>query len=176
MIVTSRVRLARPGDADGIMAMLREMHAETGMMGLSEKRVEAMIGRAFSKTGGATIGVIGPPGKLEASICLLISSIWYSHDFHLEELWNFVRAPYRGVRDNAGVHHVDRLVEFAKRCGDETALPVLIGIMSGIRTEAKVRKYRRLLGEPIGAFFLHRPHAGARTSATAELTAKAGTA
>lgn len=151
MLVTSRVRKADAGDADDILAMCNEMHRENGMFTMSDKRVHDLISRAMNRQGGV-IGVIGEPGKLEASIYLLITNIWYSEDYHLEELWNFVRPQYRKSSDN-----VEQLVNFATRCGDEINLPVLIGIMSNIRTEAKVRKYRRLLGDPIGAFFLRQP-------------------
>lgn len=150
MPTTSRVRRAETGDTDEILAMCREMHAENGMFTMSDRRVKELISRALNKE-GAVIGVVGQKGNLEASIYLLITNIWYSEDFHLEELWNFVRPAYR-KSDN-----VEQLVSFAKRCGDEIKLPVLIGIMSNIRTKAKIRKYKRQLGDPIGAFFLHQP-------------------
>lgn len=150
MLTTSRVRRAEPDDEADILAMCREMHRENGMFTMSDGRVKDLISRAFNKQ-GAVIGVIGKRGRLEASIYLLVTNIWYSEDFHLEELWNFVRADFR-KSDNA-----KDLVAFAKRCGDEIGLPVLIGIMSNIRTKEKIRLYQRQLGEPIGAFFLHKP-------------------
>jgi hypothetical protein len=150
MLTTSRVRRAEPADEPEILAMCREMHAENGMFTMSDERVREIIGRAFNRQ-GAIIGVIGESGRLEGSIYLMITSIWYSTDWHLEELWNFVRPQFRKTGN------AEELIRFAKRCGDEIGLPVVIGIMSNIRTEAKVRIYRRQLGNPIGAFFLHNP-------------------
>ena len=154
MIKTSPVRRPVPEDRPEILAMCREMHAEHGMFSMSDERINNLLDRAFHHQGGV-IGVIGPRGgRLEASVYMLISSMWYSDDFHLEELWNFVRPDYRKVNNGGNVRE---LLSFAKRCGDELHIPVLIGIMSNVRTKAKVDLYTRLLGEPMGAFFLHKP-------------------
>jgi hypothetical protein len=154
MLVANRVRKATQDDADDIYAMLCEMHRENGMFTMSAPRVREILARAFNR-GGAVIGVIGPKGKLEASICLLITNIWYSDDFHLEEFWNFVRPDFRKS------NNAKELISFAKRCGDEINLPVFIGIMSSIRTQAKIDLYKRQLGDPIGAFFIHQPRRAA---------------
>jgi GNAT superfamily N-acetyltransferase len=150
MLVTSRVRKAEAGDADEILSLCREMHRENGMFTLSDARVRDIIGRAFNRQ-GAIIGVIGKRGAVEASICLLVTNIWYSDDFHLEDLWNFVRPEFRRS-DNA-----KELIAFAKRCSDEVGIPLIIGVMSNVRTEAKIRLYERSVGKPAGAFFLHQP-------------------
>lgn len=150
MLHISRVRRADAKDEDEILAMCRQMHVENGMFTMSDDRVREIISRAWKKQ-GAIIGVIGERGKLEASIYLLLTNIWYSNDWHLEELWNFVRPDFR--RSN----NAKEMIAFAKRCGDELGISVIIGIMSNIRTESKIRLYERSLGKPAGAFFLHQP-------------------
>jgi hypothetical protein len=50
-----------------------------------------------------------------------------------------------------------RLIEFAKKCADEIGLPLTIGILTNQRMEGKVRLYRRSLGVPAGAWFVHFP-------------------
>ena len=42
-IITSRVRKADAGDAEEILAMCKEMHAENGMFTMSDKRVKELI-------------------------------------------------------------------------------------------------------------------------------------
>lgn len=149
MIVTSRVRKADRSDAPELMAMCRELHTENGIFSMSDQKVWSYLEKAFNRQ-GAVIGVIGTT-HLEASICMIISNFWYSEDWHVEELWNFVRPQHRKT-DNA-----KELIAFGQRCADEIGIPLVIGVMSNERTEAKVRLYRRKLGEPSGAFFVY-PH------------------
>lgn len=108
-----------------------------------------MLHKAFDRKGGV-IGVIGDPGNIEALIFLLISSFWYSSAWHLEELFSYVRPQFRKST------HAKALVEWAKRASDEIGIPLVIGIISNTRTEAKVRLYRRQLKDPAGAFFVYR--------------------
>lgn len=151
MLHVSRVRRADAKDEDDLVAMCHELHRENGLFTMSSDRVREMLRRAFTKNGGI-IGVIGDRGKLQGSIYLLLTQLWYSDDFHIEELWNYVRPEYRKFNNPT---HAEEMIRFAKRCGDELGIPVIIGIMSNTRTEAKVRIYRRQLGDPVGAFFLH---------------------
>ncbi len=149
-LVTSRVRKADAGDEDELVAMCHELHRENGIFTMSDDRVRAMLRHAFDRKGGI-IGVIGERGKLQGSIYLLVTQIWYTDDYHIEELWNFVRPDYR-KSDNA-----KEFIAFAKRCSDEIGIPSIIGILSNDRTQAKIRLYERSLGRPAGAYFLYHP-------------------
>lgn len=150
MLQHSRVRRADAGDEDDLMAMCRELHSENGLFAMNEDKVRGFLRRAFDAK-GAIIGVVGERNKLQASLYMLISSFWYSDEWHLEELWNYVRPAYRKT-DNAKA-----MITFARRCSDELMIPLVIGVFSNERTQAKVRLYERALSKPAGAFFVHQP-------------------
>lgn len=150
------VRVATREDQDEIMRLLTCMHAEGGIMPLDEMAAKKTFDLAFNRQGGI-IGVIGIPGDIKAMIFLLMSRFWYSRQYHLEELFNFVRPDVRNSAGNSKDGYASRLIEFAKRCSDEIGLPLTIGILTNQRMEGKVRLYRRSLGVPAGAWFVHMP-------------------
>ncbi len=142
------VRVASPEDEEEVMRLLTLMHAESGMLMLDEARAREMFRRAFHRR-GAVLGLIGPPGDIKAMIFLLISNFWYTSQYHLEELFNFVRPDCRKS------NYARRMIAFAQTCADETKLPLVIGVLTNQRMEGKVRLYRRNLGYPKGAFFVY---------------------
>lgn len=144
------IRLGKSSDEEEVFALCRELHVENGLFPMSEAKVRAILQRAFRSEGGL-LGLIGPPGAIEAMIFLLISSAYYADQWHLEELFSYVRPAHRKTT------HARRLVEWGKHMADEVHLPAIIGIISSKRTEAKVRLYQRFLGNPTGAFFLYVP-------------------
>lgn len=131
--------------------MFHETHLENGLFPPCENKVRHFLRLALSGRGGI-IGVIGDHGHLQASLYLLFSTHWYSEQWHLQELWNYVRPEYRKT-DNA-----KELIGFAKRCSNELGIPLVIGVVATNKTEAKIRLYeRQLLAKPAGSFFLHQP-------------------
>lgn len=150
--MTEQVRIATRTDEDEIMLLLAQMHSEGGIMPLDEMEARKTFDLAFNRQGGI-LGVIGEPGDIKAMIFLLISRFWYSKSHHLEELFNFVRPDVRKSKEN----YAPRLIEFAKKCGEEIGIPLTIGILTNQRMEGKVRLYRRSLGVPAGAWFVHMP-------------------
>lgn len=148
MTEASKVRVATPGDEEGLMALCRLLHAENGLFPMDEDLVREMLWRAFDRQGG-TIGVIGPRDALQGMIAIMISRFWYSKQPYLEELFNFVHPEHRRSA------HAKALIAFSRRCADEIGIPLLIGVVSNLRTEAKVKLYERQLGKPAGAFFLY---------------------
>lgn len=151
MILTSPVRKATARDYDQIMDLCRRNHEENGQFSLSERKVKAMVEKAFNG-GGAIIGAVGKPENLiEGFILLLISQFWYTDDWCLEEVMNYVRPEYRRST------HAKDMIAFGKRCSDELAIPLVIGVVSNERTKAKMALYQRQLGEPCGGYFMHRP-------------------
>jgi len=142
------VRKADIRDEPELMAMCMELHRENGLFPMAEDKVRAYLRRAFSRN-GAVIGVIGERGKIEGSIYLLIGGFWYSEEWHLEELFSYVRPQYRKS------NNAKELINFAKRCSDDLGIPAVIGIISNDRTKAKVQLYQRQLGTASGAFFVY---------------------
>lgn len=146
MLTTSPVRKAGPADKPELMELCRALHAENAMFKMNESKVAGMLDRAFTGS-GAIIGALGPTGGIQGAICLLITSFWYSDEWCLEELYSFVLPEHR-KSENA-----KHLITFAKRCSTELGIPLVIGVVSNIRTQAKVGLYRRQLSEPVGAYF-----------------------
>ncbi len=142
------VRIATRADEDGLIALLRQMHAESGLFDLDEVEMRNTFARAFDRQGGL-IGVIGKPDNIEAGVYLLITRFWYTTQNHLEDLFNFVRS------DSRKSNYADTLLKFSKKCADEIGIPLILGVLTNQRVEAKVRLYRRQLGIPVGAVFAY---------------------
>lgn len=143
-----RVRLATWKDEAALMEMCRRLHGENGIYEMSETKVQEMLARAFNRQGGI-IGVVGDEGRIEGAVSLVIGQTWYSDEWFLEELFNYVLPEFRrstNARD---------LINFAQWAADDCGLRLLIGVLSNTRTEAKVRLYERQLGKPAGAFFVY---------------------
>lgn len=153
MSYPSRVRLATAADKEEVMKLCRQLHGENGLMPMNEEKLSTQLEIALQKKGGF-LGIIGAPGKLEGVIFLIVSTYWYSNHPHLEELFLYV------VPDCRRMKVAEQLMEFAKWCSDESGLPLIIGVMSTIRTKGKVRLYQRVFSEPAGSFFVHKPTKG----------------
>ena len=150
MLKTIPVRRAVPADMPALIDLCIENHGENGQFSLNMPKVEDMLGRAFGKK-DAVIGITGQPGRVEGAILLLISQFWYTQDWCLEEVFNYVRPEYRRST------HAKDMIQFGIRAADELAIPLVIGVVSNERTRAKVELYRRQLGDPVGGYFIHRP-------------------
>lgn len=144
----TKPRLAASPDEPEILKLLHLMHAEGGMLPLDVECARDFFKRAFDKKGGI-IGVIDGPDGIHAMIMLSIGCFWYTRDNHLEEVFNYVRPDCRGEG------HAKALIAFAKECADEIHIPLVIGVLTNARMEAKVRLYRQVLGTPAGAFFVY---------------------
>jgi hypothetical protein len=150
MLTTTPVRKARPTDRSTILNILEQNHGENGQFGLSMRKVEGMVDKAFSND-GCIIGTVGHGSNIEGIIMLLIAQFWYTDDWCLEEIINYVLPEHRRST------HAKDMIAFAKRCSDEIKIPLVIGVVSNERTKAKIELYRRQLGDPVGGYFIHRP-------------------
>lgn len=141
------IRIAVPSDEGALLIMLREGHKENGRFSFDDDEVMATIRKATMRDGGV-IGIIDGDGDLAASVGLILDHYWYTKDWTVTELWSFVRKPYRQSA------YATDLIDFSKWFADGVGLSLGMGIMSTIRTEAKLRLYRRKL-TPIGGLFAH---------------------
>ena len=152
----SVVRKATPFDAPEIWRLFLQTHRENGLFSLAPQKVTSFMDRALHPERiplndlgpRAQIGVIGPQGKLEAVVFVLVSSFWYSDDMHLEELLVYVDPEYRKSR------HAVACIGWMKGLSDSLQIPLITGIISKERTAAKIRLYDRMLPR-IGAFYLY---------------------
>jgi GNAT superfamily N-acetyltransferase len=135
-------------DLPEFMRLFKIMHQENGMFDLDEDCVRETFNRAVKNKEGV-IGLIkGPLGDLRAMLFLLVTRYYYTQQFHLEELFNFVAPEHRRT------NYADALLKYADHCQKSLGIPLVIGVLTNSRMEAKVRKYRRHFGMPAGAFFV----------------------
>ncbi len=154
----SIVRIAGPEDFQEIYRLFLQGHNENGLFTLAPKKVEWFMTRALmpeviplGDTGPrGCIGVIGPVGHLEALVFVTIGDYWYSEDKHIEEFLVYVDPEYRRS------DHADALLDWMKEQVEVTGIPLMTGIISNHRTEAKCRLYRRNLPK-MGEFFFLAP-------------------
>lgn len=159
----SIVRAAVPEDREEIWRLFRSLHSENAMFSISERKVNYHLDRFINPSSIAPddqgvrgfIGCIGPVGALEGVIMISIGYQWYSDDYSLDELLNFVDPAHRES------NHAIELIEYAKRIVDQISpdypnLRLIIGILSLERTAAKIRLYARKL-KFCGAFFTYPP-------------------
>ena len=163
----SVVRLALPDDAHEIWRLFLQGHRENGLFTLAPEKVTWFLSRALcpetiplGDTGPrCVIGVIGPVGSLEGLIFLTITQQWYSNQYHMEE-WMVYTDP-----EHRRSHHAEALVQWMKDQVEIQQMPLLTGIISNIRTEAKCRLYRRMLPK-VGEFFVLTPKGSSLSVAT----------
>ncbi len=142
------VRLATTADEQDLFDMLtQKLYFENGAFSVSPKKVIETIQSATRNQGGI-IGVIDGNGEIAGAIGMRLGSFWYSDDWHVEELFNFVAEPYRRSE------YAKNLIQFGKWCAERMKLILNIGIISTHRTEAKSRLYSRQL-QHVGMFFMH---------------------
>lgn len=144
------VRTAVPEDEEGIMELARLVNNENGVFKMNEDKVRGMVRPSLYLSGGI-MGVIGPKDRIEGLVLLRVSQYWYSDAAFLEEMCVYVHPEYRAAKGG----RARKLVEFAKQASERLGLPLMIGILSNSRTDAKTRLYERQFGAPAGAFFLY---------------------
>lgn len=142
------VRQAVPEDFPEAMRLMRLAYEENGTAEVDWGAVEGVVVAAINGD-GAALGVVDGDGDLRGLVLLRLCEVWYSREIMLEELVAFV------PREHRRQHCARALLEFARGCSDRLGVPLLIGVISNERTGAKVRLYRRVFGEPSGAFFLY---------------------
>jgi len=149
MIAEHKVRIGSPADHKAMMTFLCKMHEENGVANMDEKRVETVLMCGLARH-NAIVGICdGKNGEIAGSAGLFVSEWWYSSDRQLEDRWLFVAPDYRR-------EPIARpLLQFAKNTADGLGIPLLLGVLSDVRTEAKVRLYERQLGKSVGAIFLY---------------------
>lgn len=141
------VRVATSKDEEAVYRLLCMAHEENGMCRMDEDRVRNHIKYAIERKGGV-IGVIDGPTGLEGCLFMILSQWWYSTDWHLDEMCNFVRPDCRRST------HAKDLINFGKWFAEQMHMPLFIGVLSTHRTEAKVRLYQRQITHG-GAVFFH---------------------
>jgi N-acetylglutamate synthase-like GNAT family acetyltransferase len=158
------IRLATVDDLDEIMQLALMASDENGVVKARPERLLQDIWPAVNRDHGL-VGCIGlPGGAIEGAILMRIGNLWYSDDLVLEEKAIFIHPEYRAAKGG----RAKRLAEFSKQVSDTLGIPLVIGVLSNQRTEAKVRMYQRVFGDPSGAFFIYNARTGQHAQQVAE--------
>lgn len=143
-----QVRSAVPEDFPQLMALCGQLYQENGAVNVDWGRVEAKVAQGVNGM-QAVIGVIGEVRAIQAMIYLQITDLWYSGEIILEELFSYVSPEYRRTRNARAI------LEFAKSAAVNFNVPLLVGVTSNTRTQAKIEMYERILGPTKGALFFY---------------------
>lgn len=154
-----RIRPAQMEEIEPLMLMCRKLHDENGIgPKMDEHMVREEVYKIFGSMGQmeedqkdrrlGIIAVIGDGRRIEGSVCLIATRLWYANYWWLEDRWCFVLPEYR-KSDNS-----KQLLLFAKWLAADMGLPLMMSLLSNKRTEAKIRLFERELGPKAGAFFL----------------------
>jgi len=141
------VRLASPQDEEKILDLLMLMHEENGLFEMDYDSVREMVRKVLNRENGI-IGVIDGEDGIEAAVCLVIDRLWYAKTWCLNDVFNFVAPKYRRST------RAKSLISFAKNYSDQVGIPLLMGIVSNVRTEAKIKLLERQMRKA-GAFFIY---------------------
>jgi hypothetical protein len=151
------VRIGTPEDIHPMMELALQACEENGFVDPNPQKLLAEIWPALNLDHGL-VGIIQDEGEqLEGAILLRVNPMWYSDAMVLEERAIFIHPNYRSAKGG----RARRLCEFSKKTADTLEIPLMIGVLSNHRTEAKVRLYERQFGKPSGAFFLYNARTGA---------------
>lgn len=147
------VRFAAASDEDEIMRLMHAAFKEQPIFPLNEKKMRETI-RACTlddlvKRKGM-VAVVGEPGALEGYLIAIFIPYWYTNEYHLEELSNFVHPDHRF----AWKGHARSLIEFTKWFAEFCGVPLVMGIFSTKRLDGKIRLYERQV-KKCGAVFVH---------------------
>lgn len=151
-----KIRVGTVEDLDAIMEIAMSACEENGFLNPNPQKLVAEIWPALHQNHGI-VGVIGKAdGPIEGVVLLRIGTMWYSDSKVVEEKAIFIHPDYRSAKGGRAA----RLCEFSKKVADSLGIPLIIGVLSNSRTEAKVRMYERQFGKPSGAFFLYNARTG----------------
>ena len=146
-----KVRIGTPDDVHRMMEIALLAVSENGFCSVNQEKLLNPIWAALNLNHGI-VGIIGAPGDLiQATVLLVVGTVFYSDDPILEERAIYVRPEYRSAKGGRAA----RLCEFSRNTSDRLGLPLAIGVLSSHRTEAKVRMYSRIMGPPSGAYWLY---------------------
>jgi len=156
------VRVGTHEDLHAVMDLAVMGAEENGFLKPSSSKLLFDIWPALHRDGGI-MGLVGQGERLVGAVLLKVITPWYTDAKALEERAIYVHPDYRA----GGQHKMTgkgsgvavRLMEFSKLVSDKMEMPLLIGVLSNDRTEAKVRLYERIFGKPAGTYWLY----GART-------------
>lgn len=147
--------LCGPDDVHEVMQLAMLACDENALLKPSEEKLLYGIWPGLVRENAICVAIGKEGGQIEGVMLLNIGQLWYSAEMILEERAIFIHPQFRRGK----VGRAKKLAEYAKHVADMLELPLVIGVLSNERTEAKVRMYSRVFGSQAGAFFVY----GAKT-------------
>lgn len=140
----------RTGTAADIHPVMRQALAACEENSLSRVNPTKLLSEVWASL-NLDKGIMGLIGQdpIEAGILLRVEPMWYSDDMCLLERAIFVNPDYRRGGGRARL-----LCQWAKKAAEELKMPLVIGILTSQRVQAKVALYERQFGEPSGAYWI----------------------
>lgn len=153
----TEVVIAGPEFEAGVWESMKGWLAENALFPADEGKCRFLLRRCLTRD-AAVCGVIGTPDKVEASIALTASDIWYSslqESLIMVSQWQYVAPEYRkGGHSNA-------LMEFANTVGQALGMSVVLSeyLPVGVDPKRKIAYFKRRLGEEsfVGGIFVAGP-------------------
>lgn len=142
------VRFADAGDLARICDLLVLLHQETPHARLSKPRLAETVRAVMAQ--GAVVCTLDR-GVVVGTCGLAIERPWFSDELWVRDQWLFVHPVHRRSP------HARALLRTARRYAEGLRMPLLMEVAGGPagggarRVAAKLRLYRRELGEPTGA-------------------------
>lgn len=145
----STVRPATPKDEDALFELLCMAYKENAPFVMSEKKVRNAVHLGCCER-AIIIGVSEENGKIAGSVGASFSQDWYSDDWYIGEMWNFVHPDHR----KGDIRHGKNQIQYCKWLSENMNMALSMGILTSTRLEAKVRMYSREM-EQVGALFVY---------------------
>jgi predicted N-acetyltransferase YhbS len=150
------LRVGTPADIEPVMQMAQEACDEQAIFPSSIKKIQEVNVPALRCENGI-VGILSTKeGEVVGATVLRVVEVWYSEQKVLEEAFIFIKPEYRSSKGG----WARKMCEFSKKLSDDLGIPLIAGIVSNVRTEAKIRLYERQFGKPNGAFFYYNAQAG----------------
>ena len=151
------VRTGTPDDVHGMMDLALAACEENGLTRPNPEKLLVEIWSSLHLHHGI-VGIIGEQDKpLQAAVLLRVEAMWYSDELVLNERAIFVAPEYRQAKGG----RASKLCDFSEKAAMTLGIPLVIGVLSNQRTEAKVRLYQRKFGPATGAYWIVNGHTGA---------------
>jgi hypothetical protein len=155
-----QIRIGTPEDIHDVMRMAQEACDEHAIFPPSPRKMLAVNWPSLHRDNGVAGILCTKDGEVVGATVLRIGEVWYSEQKVLEEAFIFIKKEYRTVKGG----WARKMCEFSKKMSEELGIPLIAGIVSNVRTEAKIRLYERQYGKPNGAFFYYTAKTGIEQS------------
>lgn len=154
----ANVRMASPRDEDALFDVLMALNEDNGFgIPVSPDRVMAQI-RLGTRRQGGLIGVIeGTNGRINGTIGLFISQMWYTDQYHLAEMWLFVRPDSRDGKIHADLFGFAEWCRVKMQTSGTQPWIVTTSVSSPKRLPAKLRLWSGFAKQVGGIFYMGSP-------------------